>query len=85
MTLVKLNRCEVFIVSLLFLDSQAKKFFGKKWRFILPATKCFIDDFLYRQNFMAAFFLPIRYVCYVINHNKNEAKNEKWITKRRRK
>ena len=85
MTLVKINRCEVFVVSLLFLDIQAKKFFGKKWRFILPLTKYFTDDFLYRQNFMGAFFLPLRYVYYVINHNKNKAKNEKWITKRRRK
>ena len=45
----------LFLIQL-FSDSQAKKFFGKKWRIILPVTKYFTDDFFYRQNFMPTFF-----------------------------
>ena len=41
---------------LMFLDSLAKKYVGKKWRIIFPVTKFFADFFFYRRNFMPPFF-----------------------------
>ena len=45
-----------FLIQLMFSDSQAKKFVGKRWRIILPVTKFFIDDLFCQRNFMLTFF-----------------------------
>ena len=46
----------VSLIQLMFSDSQAKKFVGKRWRIILPVTKFFIDDLFCQRNFMPTFF-----------------------------
>ena len=56
----------VFLIQLMFSDSEAKKLFGKKWRIILLVTKFFTEYFFYWQNFMKTFFLQIRLL---VNYN----------------
>ena len=42
----QVKKSNVFLIQLMFSDSPAKKFVGKKWRIILPVTKFFTDEIL---------------------------------------
>ena len=54
------KRLMFFLFQLMFSDSQAKNFVGKKWRIILPVAKFITNDILNRRNFIPTFSLPIR-------------------------
>ena len=47
----QVKKINVFLIQLMFSDSPAKKFVGKKWRIILPVTKFFTDEILRRLFF----------------------------------